>query len=521
MKMNILFWLKYIATFVCILLLAIYTYIKSHLFGNKKRTPPLHNRNSKIAIVGGGIGGVGAAYALLRSGYTNVTIYEARDKLGGNAKTHVWQTNNKSITTGLSVLAWPEIFRNYIHLLNELNIKTAIVELPFFIHNKEENTIFAHGKQHINAQQYNNDLKRWIRMVNTVKYVSTFFNGREISLYHFSLLNPFNYISMKLLSFLFGISNRFWNNVVVPMYASTFLSTKLSFIPSSILPIVDSLISLEPNRIPTMQTWLQTSTGVFDKMTKGAIIKTNSQVKSVHIKRNKHNQIMISINDDNIIYDRIIFACDSHATINALNNGSTKVSLLLKIMLSNVTYSDDEDLNLLDGIIHRDINILPMKYADELRKNYANYIDVKYDKKNKTFYHYNTFILSSWLPNVKAMLEDNQLEHNKMEPMLVTYAPYDQSAPKIDEKKIYGKVDNRRAHPSLSLRNQTISLLTRLVQGENGMYFCANSVTPANGHDLSLISGFAVAQLIGAEYPFSDDLDALRDFNRFKRMCIN
>ncbi|CAF1576560.1 unnamed protein product, partial [Rotaria sordida] len=70
-------------------------------------------------------------------------------------------------------------------------------------------------------------------------------------------------------------------------------------------------------------------------------------------------------------------------------------------------------------------------------------------------------------------------------------------------------------------RNQTISLLIRLVQGENGMYFCANSVTPANGHDLSLISGFAVAQLIGAEYPFPDDLDALRDFNRFKRMCIN
>ncbi|CAF2712326.1 unnamed protein product [Rotaria sp. Silwood2] len=520
--MNVLCWLKYIATFICILLLAIYTYIKSRLFGNKKRTPPLHNRDCKIAIVGGGIGGVGAAYALLRSGYTNVTIYESRDKLGGNAKTHVWQTDNKSITTGLSVLAWPEIFRNYIHLLNELNIKTTTVKLPFFIDNKEENTIFAHGKQHGNTQQYNNDLKRWTRMVNTVKYVSNFFNGREISLYHFSLLNPFNYISIKMLSLLFGISNRFWNNIVVPMYASTFLSTKLSFIPSSILSIVDSLISIEPNRIPIMQTWLQTSVDVFDKMTKDTIIKTNSQVKSVHIIQNKHNQIMISINNDNIIYDRIIFACDSQAIINALNNGNTKISLLLKIMLSNVTYSDDEDSNLLDGIIHRDINILPKKHADNLRRNYANYIDVKYDKKNKTFYHYNTFILSSWLPNVKVILEENQLEHDTMEPMLVTYAPSSgQLTPSIDEKKIYGKVDNRRAHPSLSIRNQTISLLTRLIQGENGMYFCASSVTPANGHDLSLISGFAVAQLIGAEYPFADDLDALRDFNLFKRMCIN
>jgi predicted NAD/FAD-binding protein len=519
--MNILTWLQYLTTFLGILLLSIYRYIKSRLFGPNERVPPLYNRNSKIAIVGGGIGGVGAAYSLLRSGYKNVTIYEARDKLGGNAKTHIWQTDNTSVTTGLSVLAWPVIFHNYIHLLNELNIETTTVKLPFFIHNKEEKYFFAHGKQHIHTQQYNNDLRRWNRMVNTVRYVSEFLNGKELSLYHFSLLNPFNFISMRILSLIFGVTNCFWTNIVVPMYASSFLSTKLSFIPSSILPIIDNLISLQPNHIPTMQTWLQTSIDVFDKMTKGALIKTNHRVQNVHIQRKENNQMMISIDNDQIIYDRIIFACNSDATINALINGNTNISLLLKLMLSNVTYGDDDDSSLLDGIIHRDINILPIEYANELSSTYANYIDVKYDQKKKLFYHYNTFILSSWLPNVHAMLKENRIEHRSMEPMLVTYAPYDQPTPKIDEKKIYGKVDNRRAHPSLSFRNQAISLLIRLVQGENGMYFCGNSVTPANGHDLSLISGFAVAELIGAKYPFANNLFALRDYNRYRRMCVN
>jgi predicted NAD/FAD-binding protein len=515
--MNILFWLQYITTFVGILFLSIYTYIKSRLFGNNKRVPPLFNRNSQIAIIGGGIGGVGAAYALLQSGYRNVTIFEAHDKLGGNAKTHIWQNETNNITTGLSVLAWPIIFRNYIYLLNKLNIETTTVELPFFIHNIEENCIFAHGKEH----QYNNELKRWKQMVNIVRYVNEFFSGKELSLYNFSFLNPFNYISIRFLSLLFGLSNHFWNNIVVPMYASSFLSTKLSFIPSSILSIIDSLISLQSNSIPTMQTWVQTSIDVFDKMTKDAIIKINHQVKSINIKRKENNQIIILIDNEKIIYDRIIFACNADATINTLINGNTSISFLLKLMLSNITYGDDDDLNLLDGIIHRDINILPIEYADELCRNYANYIDVKYDKKNKVFYHYNTFILSSWLPNVHAMLKENQIEHRNMEPMFVTYAPYDQPTPKIDEKKIYGKVDNRRAHPSLSFRNQAISLLIRLVQGENGMYFCGNSVTPANGHDLSLISGFAVAELIGAKYPFDDNASALRDYNRFKRMCVN
>ncbi|CAF4452830.1 unnamed protein product, partial [Adineta steineri] len=44
---------------------------------------------------------------------------------------------------------------------------------------------------------------------------------------------------------------------------------------------------------------------------------------------------------------------------------------------------------------------------------------------------------------------------------------------------------------------------------------------PANGHDLSLLSGLAVAELIGAKYPFSDNSSALRDYNRYKRMCVN
>lgn len=515
--MNILFWLEYIITFISIILLSIYTYIKSRIFDNNQRVPPLYDRDCRIAIIGGGIGGVGAAYSLLNSGYRNVTIYEARDKLGGNAKTHVWQNDN--ITTGLSVLAWPEIFRNYIYLLKKLNIETAIVKLPFFIHNKEENDIFAHGKEH----RYKNELKRWNLMVNVVRYVSEFFSGKEISLYNFSFLNPFNYISMRFLSLLFGISNHFWNHIVVPMYTSSFLSTKLSFIPSSILPTIDSLISLQSERIPTMQTWLHTSANVFEQMTKNAIIKTNHQVENIHIKRNENNQIIISINNEKIQYNRIIFACNSHATINALMSGNTKISFLLKLMLSNITYSDDydDDLNLLDGIIHRDINILPSEYAENLRINYANYIDVKYDRKNQSFYHYNTFILSSWLPNVHEMLKENQIEHKTMEPMLVTYGPNDQLISIIDNKKIYGKVDNRRAHPSLSFRNQMISLLIRLVQGENGMYFCGNSVTPANGHDLSLISGFAVAEMIGAKYPFDDNVLVLRDYNRFKRMCVN
>ena len=55
-------------------------------------------------------------------------------------------------------------------------------------------------------------------------------------------------IPMRLLSLLFGVSNPLWNDIVVPMYASSFLSTRLSFVPASILPIISIILSLY-NRI--------------------------------------------------------------------------------------------------------------------------------------------------------------------------------------------------------------------------------------------------------------------------------
>merc|ERR1719223_2473905 len=48
-----------------------------------------HGNKSKVAIIGGGIAGSGAAYTLSRSGY-DVALFEARDHLSGNAHTFDW-----------------------------------------------------------------------------------------------------------------------------------------------------------------------------------------------------------------------------------------------------------------------------------------------------------------------------------------------------------------------------------------------------------------------------------------------
>lgn len=70
--------------------------------------PEPHNDNSKrAAIIGGGLGGLSAAIHLQLAGY-QVTIYEARDRLGGRA--NVIERDGFRFDTGPSLLNYPWVF---------------------------------------------------------------------------------------------------------------------------------------------------------------------------------------------------------------------------------------------------------------------------------------------------------------------------------------------------------------------------------------------------------------------------
>ncbi|RZV52252.1 MAG: FAD-dependent oxidoreductase, partial [Deltaproteobacteria bacterium] len=70
----------------------------------------------QIAVVGGGIAGVGAAWALHRSGY-EVDLFEKGPALGGNAKTFRWRVDGSSVDSPLLVVAWPQMYYHNYELL--------------------------------------------------------------------------------------------------------------------------------------------------------------------------------------------------------------------------------------------------------------------------------------------------------------------------------------------------------------------------------------------------------------------
>ena len=308
-----------------------------------------------VCVIGGGIGGMGAAYGLARLsaahsndsplGAVRITVLEPRPLLGGNAKTHEWEghttttsarkapvtgttatatatNNNNNVRTGLSVLAWPPaLFHNYAVLLRELRQEVDVVTPTFMVSEDGDRISWCHAAAGSalavgpNAWAHE-DMRRWDAGVRVARGIGTatafvgicihaifvglpcavvgfvvaqvatttspsseslplrskniFDRLRDVqhSLYAFSLLNPLNVISLETwMRRVFGVSERFWRTVVVPVYSSSFLTCAFHELPAAICAPLDSIISVgiaEP--LKCVHTWRGSSKDVFDAM---------------------------------------------------------------------------------------------------------------------------------------------------------------------------------------------------------------------------------------------------------------
>jgi len=84
-------------------------------------------KNINVAILGGGLSGLTAAFELRKLGI-NVTLYEARDRFGGRIYTHYFD-KEKQYRAELGSMRLPLAHECVWHYLNLFKIQTR----PFFI----------------------------------------------------------------------------------------------------------------------------------------------------------------------------------------------------------------------------------------------------------------------------------------------------------------------------------------------------------------------------------------------------
>lgn len=452
----------------------------------------------RVAIIGGGIAGMGCAWALHRSGYSP-SVYEKAPDLGGNAKTQAWATESGEVITGLSVLAWPEMyFHNYGQLLGELGVEVVPTgPLRYFI--KDERGTYAHGREV--PARYRADVAKWAKVVAWVRRVNARVAGRSesepASLYEFAPHNPMHAVPLRLLARSFGVSKDFWERVVVPVHSSSFLTIDLDGLPASIAPVIDDIVSVVDGA--RLLTWKGSSRDVFSALGRGFEdhIFTGAPPRSVGFEAG--DVVVDAEGSGRRRYDAVVFACNPHDALAMMGSSASRGE---RLVLGGVEYPDEIDATFLRGDVHSDTGILPEEHRADILSSFANYVERR-ETAGKVRYE-NTFVLSSWVPAAQGSTL----------PMMVSYNRAEVPA------GVLRSIRNDRAHPCLTTGNLARAAALRFLQGKRNVFYCGSYATPGNGHDLSLLSGLVVASRLGAHYPFSGHVLARRDFANLRRFML-
>ena len=487
---------------------------------------------TRVAVIGGGISGVGCAYTLRKSGF-DVVIYEARDKLGGNAQTATFDVGGgRKVTQDLSVLFWaPEYYKNYGCLMKELGIAPAEVAASYLLHtndNPERRSEYytppgsdAHGKVCSPSLQkrFAKDFERYDRLVAFAKTVNTAFTWDSSPSFYkhtglWSYVNPLNFIPVKTCAKLFGISDAFYSTVLNPFHGWNFSTANIDTLPTVALPVLDDIVPLTRSR-QHLSWGVGNSHAVFDAAARDCEVRLDTRVRQVHFDSKQggkqqqqggvgEGEKAVVVDDRGGVeeFDRVVFACPATAVSNALKGASWCERWLLR----GVYYQDDfgrQDWgDWLEVPVHQDATIFPPEHRETIMKEIAFIVDVDVEEGGGSEYN---VCLGSWSPSAAAAGAHGA-------PMFMTQCVHPKR--EIDPSKVVSSFSAPRAHPALCFRNMMLTQLMPYVQGRRGVYFCSNWVTAGNGHDLSLLAGIACATAVGADYPFPEDDGARLDHER-------
>lgn len=461
----------------------------------------------RVAIVGGGIAGVAAAWSLHRSG-TPVTLFEKATALGGNARTFEWpaggslrgssdaatEPGTPRVESPLLVIAWPgQFYHNYHLLLDALGVERTRIPIRYFVQHPDG--VFAQDGMGELDRGFADDFARWRRMISWSTRINDLFLGRDRypSMYPVSYLNPLNVLSLYRWARLFGVTEAFWQKIFVPVHAATLITTSMRDVPAVVGPLMEGIVSLE--RPSQMTTWVGPPRQVFERMTAPFARDVHTDCEVVSVERASHGYRLRSARGEVFDSERVVMACQAPAALRVLDSPTW----LERRLLSRVEYVDDVDRTFSRFTVHSDTRALPEKDRDRILSSYNTYVEVDPAGRLEC-----TFVLSAGNPNLRELGR----------PMLVTF----NSRKRIDPVASF---DLPNPTHTLSLRNLLNMLLLRHIQGRRGIYYCSGYTTPEGAHDLSFLSGLVAARALGADYPFDpSERYALADFRQMYRMML-
>ena len=440
----------------------------------------------RIAIVGGGISGLGAAWTLHHSpDRFDFRLFEAQDRVGGNAVTvDMPQDEGGSIPFDISVTALiPSVYQHILLLMERFGIE--LIDTRFNYSVRYRDRIYAHDFDSVIRKELQFEIARFQRVLRRLHWFSPLTHSRSKLL---NALNPFNYISMGTVLNLAGLSGEFRYMILKPMFVNFLMATNVFDMPAALFARYLEFFDIES--ATPMQTWDQGTRRIYENLSADFRdrIYLNRPVRKVY--RESSRIVIEDESGERETFDEVIFACNANQTLMILD----KLTMLERYVLSSVRYESELHNH---AIVHSDSAVLPDNdvRALETRSTHVEQYGARPDNYEITYIMHNQ---QPWA-------------NRSDKPCLVTYNPITP----IDGEKIVAR--RWFQHIVHDVRHVTwLVPLFRLLQGRRRTWHCG-AHTLINSQETCLVSGIAAARQLGADYPF-DDPEARRSFNHYGKI---
>ncbi|MDE2943192.1 MAG: FAD-dependent oxidoreductase [Gemmatimonadota bacterium] len=439
-----------------------------------------------IAIIGGGVSGLGAAWALHHnSDRFDFRLFEAREQLGGNAVTvDMPQEDGSAIPFDISVTACiPSVYQHFVVLLEQFGIE--LIDTRFSYSVKYRGGTYAHDFDSDIREQLQSEIAKFQHILRLLHRFGRLTHSRSKFV---NSLNPFNYISMGTVLNLAGFSGDFRYKVLKPMFVNFLMATNVFDMPASLFSRYLEFFDIEA--ATTMQTWDQGTRRIYENLSAGFTEKIYLDRPVRRVVRGSSHVVVEDEDGERERFDAVIFACNANQTLMMLD----EPTFLERYILSSIRYESELHNH---TVVHSDASVLP---DDEVRalETRSNHIE-QYGARPDNYEI--TYIMHNQQPWAKR----------SDKPCLVTYNPISE----IDDEKVIER--QWFQHIVHDVRHVAwLVPLFRFIQGKRRSWHCG-AHTLINSQETAFVTGLAAARQIGADYPF-EDAEARKMFNYYGRI---
>ena len=437
----------------------------------------------RVAIVGGGMSGLGAAWALARHpDRFDIRLFEANDRLGGNAITaDMPQADGSTIPFDISVTACiPSVYDHVLLLAEQFGIELLDTKFNYSV--KYQGGTYAHDFDSDIRQQLAPEIAKFQRLLRRLHAFGRLTRARSKLL---NALNPFNYISMRTVLNAGGFSADFRYKVLKPMFVNFLMATNVFDMPAALFARYLEFFDIES--ATPMQTWEQGTRRIYEHLSAGFEdrISLSRPVRKVY--RGASEVVVEDAGGVRETFDEVIFAANANQTLMMLD----KPTALETFLLSSIRYESELHNH---ALVHSDASVLPDDEVEALatRSNHISQYGARPDNYEITYIMHNQ---QPWA-------------HPSERPCLVTYNPITP----IDDAKVIKRWWFQ--HVVHDVRHVVLLVpLFRFIQGKRRSWHCG-AHTLVNSQETCFVTGLAAATQLGADYPF-DDANARQVFNYY------